>query len=109
MDVYKIRNKEGLFSNGGATPKFKKWGKCWVGIGPLKNHLAMLIEYKVIKIYKECEVVKLSYNPLPEATMVNFIGDYIEKRTSQEIDRSYYRKDEKIAEYHKIKKEFGLC
>ena len=40
--LYKIVNKNGLFSSGGTRPYFTKSGKTWKGIGPLKNHFHLL-------------------------------------------------------------------
>ena len=37
--VYKIKNKNGLYSSGGTSPRFVKDGKCWGSIRQLKNHL----------------------------------------------------------------------
>ena len=45
MKVYKIRNKEGLFSTGGLTPQWKKRGKTWVALSHINSHLNMLNKY----------------------------------------------------------------
>lgn len=38
--IFKIRQKStGLFSSGGASPKFTKMGKSWQSLGHVKNHL----------------------------------------------------------------------
>ena len=37
--VYKIRNKEGLYSTGGQNPRFVKGGKVWNTLGHIKQHL----------------------------------------------------------------------
>jgi hypothetical protein len=47
--LFKIRNKKtGLFSPGGASAMhdvyWKKTGKVWAGLGPLKSHLTLLVE-----------------------------------------------------------------
>ena len=42
--VYRIRNGQGLWSNGGAKPTFSTRGKAWVSIGALKSHLRNLVE-----------------------------------------------------------------
>ena len=41
MKIFKIRNSEGLWSSGGAYPRFSKKGKAWSNIGFVKNHLSM--------------------------------------------------------------------
>lgn len=38
--VWKIRNKDGLWSNGGSSPTFSKTGKTWSNIGHVKSHLS---------------------------------------------------------------------
>lgn len=45
--VYKIRNKTtGLFSGGGAYPRWSKKGKVWTSMGNLRNHLNMFKTYR---------------------------------------------------------------
>ncbi len=39
--AYKIRRVDGLFSNGGRSPKFSTPGKVWKNLGTLKLHLMM--------------------------------------------------------------------
>lgn len=43
MKVYKIRNKDGLFSTGTSSPRWTKEGKTWTSLGKLKNHLNLFI------------------------------------------------------------------
>lgn len=53
MKIYKIVNKEGLFSNGKSEPQFTKKGKTWKEIGHLKNHFHN-DEYKALNfMYNE--------------------------------------------------------
>ncbi len=72
--VYKIRRKsDGLFSPGGTDAierpyswkKGDKGGKVWQGIGPLKSHLNLLIEYGN-SIPEDWEVV--TYEMIPTKT-----------------------------------------
>lgn len=55
---YKIRQAStGLYSSGGATPTFKKFGKIWT-LPLLKSHLRMLQSYtKDFRMYEGCELV----------------------------------------------------
>lgn len=47
MKVYRIRDKEtGLFSTGGAHPKWSTKGKLWRSAGNLRSHLTTVLEYK---------------------------------------------------------------
>jgi hypothetical protein len=58
MKIYKIRNKvTGEYSKGGGHPYFNKRGKIWKGIGPLKNHINLVKEYRLLSLYKDCEIV----------------------------------------------------
>ena len=45
--IYKIRRRiDGLFSTGGSTPSWSKKGKTWAGLGPLSNHLNLVVSYQ---------------------------------------------------------------
>lgn len=62
MDVmYKIRNKQGKYSNGDAGYiKWTKNGKTWNSIGLLNVHLtAMFHRGYLEKKYQDCEIVKI--------------------------------------------------
>lgn len=79
MLCYKIKNKDGLFSTGGKSPKFKKKGKSWSSLGHLKNHLTLVNEYPNFhNIYKDCVVVTY------ELTEVELAGtfpvEFLEKK-----------------------------
>lgn len=69
--LYKIRNKNGLFSSGGERPHFSKSGKTWVGIGPLKNHFNWVEQARnyswkagrdkpveTLVVYEDCDIVE---------------------------------------------------
>lgn len=64
--AYMIQRKsDGLFSNGGQYPSFKKNGKVWSTMGGLKNHLHQfhdyngeLPHYRTFP-YKDCRIVAL--------------------------------------------------
>lgn len=81
VKIYRIRRKsDGLFSTGGMSPRFTKKGKIWQGLGPLKNHLNLLLDqrktslrhkrdekspyhsgyrdYNEKFIYEECELIE---------------------------------------------------
>lgn len=60
MKVYKIQDKEsGLFSNGGATPRWTKAGKTWSQFGHLKAHLRQHINLSGVRYYKNARIVEL--------------------------------------------------
>lgn len=43
MKVYKIQNRDGMFSTGGSDPQWKNKGKVWKNIGHVKNHLHQFV------------------------------------------------------------------
>lgn len=42
LTVYKIRNKAGLYSTGGCSPKWTKRGKTWVAVNHVNAHLSLI-------------------------------------------------------------------
>jgi hypothetical protein len=61
MDVYKIKNEDGLYSNGEAgNIKWNKQGKSWTSIGYLKVHLIAVYNRNRpnFKKYKNCKIVR---------------------------------------------------
>jgi len=42
VHIYKIRNPQGLFSTGGATPSWSRRGKTWVALNHLNAHLTLI-------------------------------------------------------------------
>lgn len=87
--LYKIRNKEGLFSTGGMCPYFNKTGKTWAGIGPLKNHLNCVEEgvnyswrakrdkySEVFIAYEGCDIVEFEIvmNEKSKVSIEDFIN-----------------------------------
>jgi len=74
MKIYKIQNKQGLFSNGGSNPKFTKRGKTWGEKRHIKSHLSMMRGYKLLDIYKDCHVVEyIISDPPNEITIEDFM------------------------------------
>lgn len=62
MKVYKIRNKEGLFSTGGLYPRWKKVGKTWVALQHINAHIAMLCKrYNQYKGTIYCRSIQFPY------------------------------------------------
>lgn len=69
MDViYKIRNKDGLFSNGKANIKDHKWtkkGKVWCSLKMVEKHIAAMFENKRRhKLYEDAVIVAYSTTEL---------------------------------------------
>lgn len=45
MKAFKIKNKDGLFSTGGYTPRWTKRGKTWGSFQAIKLHLRLFCDY----------------------------------------------------------------
>jgi hypothetical protein len=60
--VYKIRNKEGLFSTGGMYPSFTTRGKAWGACCDVMNHLSIVNKNR----YKGCILMEFSEIGLKE-------------------------------------------
>lgn len=94
LKVYKIRNKEGLYSAGGRTPRFTKTGKTWSHIGYLKNHLGGRSELP--KQYIGCEIVELEYRPVEgqKILLEPLFEDIAKQRKIKKLEASIkYKKD----------------
>lgn len=92
--IYKIRRiLDGKFSLGGSGPSvaFHDNGKIWNGIGPLRNHIALLSETLSHPAYKDkphpyegCEVVEIELvvaNSIP--AMEEVIGAFERKKEKE--------------------------
>ena len=78
-EYYKIRNKDGLYSTGGASPTFKSLGKIWT-LPQLKTHLKLIAAYKrSLQIYENCELVLFTPSYVPASITLRDIVDPLEK------------------------------
>ena len=83
MTIYKIRNKNGLFSLGGTTPSFNKNGKIW----KQKNHLnCHLTQVSKKGIYKDCEVI--CYEFVESAVSSDPVSDWLELCEQRKNDKN---------------------
>lgn len=111
MRIYKLRNKDGLFSSGGSSPVFTEKGKMWHGIGHVKLHLNSLLKYewRYKTIPEDWEIV--AYD-LVESESINakesYESYYFEKKEEEEqrikASRKQYIKNE-IKRLEALKKE----
>lgn len=88
MDViYKIKNKEGKFSNGKADPKKHKWvkkGKIWNSLSLVETHLIAVCERKKLKdMYGECDIIVYSTK---EITTID-IGPILQQAGTKVLQR----------------------
>ena len=126
--VYKIqRESDGLFSNGGSTPGFTKVGKLWKQKGHLTSHLGQLhnkglgnYRYRYPDgpmphhIYDGCKILMFELVEIPAGPGVT-VGEYLEeiqerkhkKALASEEFQNKVKKEQRQAEYQKLKKEFG--
>ena len=81
--VYKIRNKDGKWSSGGADPTFNNVGKTWSRIGDVKRHIREVIYHKTAmktkwdkakNVYRDCDLVYFIESPPDTHSMEGFIG-----------------------------------
>ena len=88
MEGYVIYNPHNqLFSTGGCVPQWKKHGKIWSGIGPLKNHLNLFIytQYRNKKIvinyvvYKDCEIFNIFTNRKADLSISEYMLESVQK------------------------------
>ena len=92
MKVYKIRDKNGLYSTGGQSPNFTQGGKTWNNIGHVKNHLRQF--GRSLDIYAEAEIVCVEYTEADIATydILDFMDD-INKQDFADYNKSDYKSD----------------
>lgn len=46
MNVYKVRNAEGLWSRGGVIPEWSKTGKTWSDRAAMLRHVVQVAQYR---------------------------------------------------------------
>lgn len=119
LKVYKIQNKEGLFSKGGRWPMFTKTGKTWSNIGHLKTHLMQFTTFP--KQYQGCEIVEIEYKPVEgskipidsfykEASKNHQINDLKQRISNMEYNLPRYeqQKDQWVEYYKEELKQFKI-
>ncbi len=80
MKVYKIQNKNGLFSTGGTCPSFTKDGKMWTRLGSLKSHLTLYyskrnnLNYPKINAYVDCVVLEYELKAPSEINLESLVN-----------------------------------
>lgn len=109
---YKIRRRsDGLFSNGGTSPRFTNKGKIWKTIGYIKSHLKNVGLGRAAEIYKDCEIIELiaSENILCN---INIEIEKLERWAEEQIqkiaermrqDKEKREKEERANEINKLK------
>lgn len=105
--MFKIRNKEGLFSTGGMSPHFTKTGKVWRILGHVNAHLVWLRG----KVYTDCDLVEYETIEKNVTPMTNIVAARQEIKAKREQDYNdscnAYKKEQRRKEYEKLKGEFG--
>lgn len=99
--VYRIRDRDGLFSAGGMAPIFTKKGKTWSTEGALSNHFALLDKRtRQMYIDRGCEVVYCAY--------VEAMSEPISIRLDASTARAKAREDEQKARLAQYRKDAEL-
>ncbi len=88
--MFKIRNKDGLFSNGGRWPSWTKIGKVWRNMGALSGHLAQIANQD---FYSDNDEV-IGFEPVEVS--IELLVDYNEGR----LERGKERKEQQ--EQHRL-------
>ena len=105
MKVYKIRDENGLYSNGGMNPSFTKAGKAWNNIGHLKNHLRQFFDRtmyrgRTAELYDNAEIIAIEIVetevekiPVPDMIIEMLEKDVqeIQKRADDYPQSQYYQ------------------
>lgn len=75
MTLYRIKRPDGLYSNGGASPCFKRNGKIWLSVHNLHHHLGLVSDRGRIHRYEDCVVEVCHFGPENWETdpLVNYI------------------------------------
>lgn len=90
MKVYRIRDKNGLYSTGGTSPDFTRGGKTWSNLGHVKSHLRQF-SGRNLETYANAEIVCVEYT---EKDVESFdVLDFMEGLNKQDIaeNKSEYR------------------
>jgi len=95
--MFKIKNNEGLYSNGGMKPDFTRRGKFWRGLGPLMSHLSQLNDLRKLKLYNNCVVetflLERYENPTIGLTLTSPLEWHEEKEFVKEVFNRERKKD----------------
>lgn len=93
MKVYKIRNPQGLFSNGGSHPSFTKNGKSWSNIGHVKSHLGYDQSGPAKEeLYQNCEVIVFESSVIDSFSVLDLINGKSATKTI-ELPKSKYTEE----------------
>lgn len=105
-EIYRIRNREGMYSKGGVWVSWSKKGKVWKKESHLKTHLGQNLDNKSPRGYNSgCvveKVTRLCVESVEEVPLVDYLNEIEKRRRKEEIEA--YERHEKA----KRKKEYEL-
>ena len=87
MLIYRIRNRDGLFSNGGSHPRFTKKGKIWQSSGAFNNHLNILSN-SAIQMYRDQGAEVVSYEIVESEVMVETFQECLDARNKKKAEKN---------------------
>ena len=111
MIIYKIVNKDGLFSTGGMDISFHKKGKEWKERRHLITHLTQTIRCGDEYSYKDCDVVEFELKEvnrydigplLQKKKQALIVQDELEEKRRQKRNEALARK-----QFAELSKRFG--
>ena len=83
IKIYKIENKNGMFSGGGTYPRWTKKGKTWSDIGAVKRHL---VQFCSSYEWENNKTVYSWKNNIPEDwTVLEITNNGVERYSAKEL------------------------
>jgi hypothetical protein len=112
ISLYKIRHKTtGLFSSGGAHPRWTKKGKAWTNIGHIKTHFQGVPDHILRSTYKDAEIVEYEVTELNAREMTEIFDEIatakIAKAKKIEAARKKATEDRERALLSSLQKKYG--
>lgn len=97
MKVFRIRDKNGLYSTGGQSPDFTKGGKTWSNLGHVKSHLRQFIGSSNLEIYADAEIVCVEYTEKDVEVLdaLDFLAD-LNKSDEEDYHKSKYKSEYRL-------------
>lgn len=113
--VFKIRSKTtGLFSTGGSYPRWSKKGKTWNMRGHVSSHLSGLCGTgRMVYRQADAEVVEcvIREENIGTVPVSEWLADVerrkAEKESSRQAASEDHQRQQRLAEYKRLQKEFG--
>lgn len=116
VKAYKIKNqKTGLYSTGGSIPRWTAKGKTWSSLGPLKNHLGLVLDnnraHRFAYDTRDWVIIELELVETRWLTVAEAVADIQAKRIkradAQKRANERYKQEAIEREFKRLKRELG--